>query len=89
MVHVFAGGSARAREVWPEPGNYSGLTREPGVSSEIGNVLTQFFSHEGLSPLVPRLICAVQQENLAEEKVPPDAEAQWQQTLPPPSILTV
>ena len=83
-----SGSSANAREVRPEPGNYLGLPREPGVSPEIGKVLTQFLSQEGLSPLVARLICAVQQDNPAEEKVPPDAEARWQQTLPPPSILT-
>ena len=75
VARVIAGGSASAREVRPEPGNYSGLPREPGVSPEIGNVLSQLFSQEGLSPQVARLIRAVQQENPAEEKVPPDTEA--------------
>ena len=87
VAHVVAGGSASARDVRHEPGNYSGLPREPGVSPQIGNVLTQILSQEGLSPLVARLICAVQQQNPAEEKVPPDVEARWQQTLPPPSTL--
>ena len=54
----------------------------------IVNVPWNVLNQEGLSPLVARLIRAVQQENPAEEKVPPDAEARWQQTLPPPSILT-
>ena len=49
VARVIAGSSASAREVRPKPGNYSGLPREPGVSPEIGNVLTQFFSWEGLS----------------------------------------
>ena len=78
VPRVFAGSSASAREVRPEPGYYSGFPREPGVSPEIGKVLTQFFSQEGLSPLVARLIRAVKQENPAEEKVPPEAEVRWQ-----------
>ena len=58
------------------------------MSPEIGNVLTQFFSQEGLFPLVARLICVAQQQNPAEDKVPPDAESRWMQTLPLPSTLS-
>ena len=75
VARVVAGGSASAREFPPEPGNYWVLPREPGVSPEIGNVLSQVFTQEGLFPLVVHLIRAAQQQNPAEEKVPPDAEA--------------
>ena len=77
IVSGLSGNDAGAREVRPEMGNYLGLPREPDISLEIGNALTQFFSQEGLSPLVARLIRAVQQTNPAEEKVPPDAVGQY------------
>ena len=67
---------------------YSAPPDTPNLRSlEIGNMLTKFFSQEGLSPLVARLTRAVQQQNPAEENVPPDAEVRWQQTLPSPSTL--
>ena len=53
VARVIAGSSASAREVRPEPGNYSGLPREPGVSPEIGNVLNQIFSYR--LPLAERV----------------------------------
>ena len=50
VARVVVGGSASARDLRPEPGNYSGLPREPGVSPENGNVLTQFFLSRGAVP---------------------------------------
>ena len=101
VARVVAGGRVSAREARPEPGTDSGLPKEPGVSPEIGNKLTQFSSQEGFctadvpifqssldgGTMVTRLLRAAQQQNPTEEKVPPDAELRWQQTLPPPSTL--
>ena len=68
---------AGLQELLPIAGDCSGIAGEPRITPEIGNVLAQFISREELSPLVARLIQSAQQENLVEEKVPPDAETRW------------
>ena len=65
---VFVGSSAIAREVRPEPGNYSGLPREPGVLPEIGKVLTQiFFSGRTVpSGRVSHMCCSTRESGKGE-----------------------
>ena len=88
IMSDISGIDAGPREMLPSTRDGSGMAGEPGITPEVWNLLAQFFSQEGLSPLVARLIRSAQQENPAEEKVPPDAEARWQQLLSPQGALT-
>ena len=74
---------AGLRELLPGAGGCSGMAGEPRITPEVVNVLAQFISRKELPPLVARLKQSTQQENLAEAKVPPDAEVRWQQLLSP------